>query len=79
MQSITEDEIERYRLQILQTLGYAYSNGYDWNLKEIVRARMKVTVKRLLRQYGYPPHMEALGTEVIIEQSKVFAELDDKL
>ena len=29
MKSITEDEIERYQLQLLQTLGYTYSNGYD--------------------------------------------------
>ena len=34
----------------------------DWNLKESVRARMKVAVKRLLRQYGCPPDMEALAT-----------------
>lgn len=29
MKSITEDEIEQYQLQLLHTLGYAYSNGYD--------------------------------------------------
>ena len=29
MKSITEDEIEQYQLQLLQTLGYAYSNGYN--------------------------------------------------
>nr|WP_310485052.1 type I restriction enzyme endonuclease domain-containing protein [Chamaesiphon sp. VAR_48_metabat_403] len=72
-------KLVRYRLQIRQTIGYAYSNGYDWNLKESIRARMKVIVKRLLRQYGYPPQMEALAIEVIVEQSKVFAELDGKL
>jgi type I restriction enzyme, R subunit len=46
----------------------------DWNLKESVRARMKVAVKRLLRQYGYPPDMEALATELVLEQAKVFTE-----
>jgi type I site-specific restriction-modification system R (restriction) subunit len=46
----------------------------DWNLKESVRARMKVTVKRLLRQYGYPPDMEALATELVLEQAKVFTQ-----
>ncbi len=39
----------------------------DWNLKESVRARMKVMVKRLLRQYGYPPDMEKLATELVLE------------
>jgi type I restriction enzyme, R subunit len=48
----------------------------DWNLKESVRARMKVAVKRLLRQYGYPPDMEALATELVLEQAKVFTEYE---
>lgn len=45
----------------------------DWNLKESVRARMKVMVKRLLREYGYPPDMQALAIELVLEQAKVFA------
>ena len=48
----------------------------DWNLKESVRDRMKVAVKRLLRQYGYPPDMEALATELVLEQAKVFTEFE---
>ena len=48
----------------------------DWNLKESVRARMKVAVKRLLRQYGYPPDMEALATELVLEQAKVLTEYE---
>jgi type I restriction enzyme, R subunit len=48
----------------------------DWNLKESVRARMKVAVKRLLRQYGYPPDMETLATELVLEQAKVLTEFE---
>lgn len=48
----------------------------DWNLKESVRARMKVMVKRLLREYGYPPDMQALAIELVLEQAKVFAEFE---
>jgi type I restriction enzyme R subunit len=47
----------------------------DWNLKENVRARMKVMVKRLLRKYGYPPDMAALAIELVLEQAKVFTEV----
>ncbi|MBR4340438.1 MAG: DUF3387 domain-containing protein [Bacteroidales bacterium] len=35
----------------------------DWTIKENVRAKMKVAVKRLLRKYGYPPDMQKLATE----------------
>jgi type I restriction enzyme, R subunit len=48
----------------------------DWNLKESVRSRMKVAVKRLLRQYGYPPDMEALAMELVLEQAKAFTEFE---
>lgn len=48
----------------------------DWNLKESVRARMKVMVKRLLRQYGYPPDMQALAIELVLEQAKVFTAVE---
>ncbi|MEG4210472.1 type I restriction endonuclease subunit R [Microcoleus sp. S13_B4] len=48
----------------------------DWNLKESVRSRMKVMVKRLLRQYGYPPDMQALAIELVLEQAKVFTEFE---
>ncbi|MEG4455876.1 type I restriction endonuclease subunit R [Microcoleus sp. N9_A1] len=48
----------------------------DWNLKESVRARMKVMVKRLLRQYGYPPDIQALAIELVLEQAKVFTEFE---
>jgi type I restriction enzyme R subunit len=48
----------------------------DWNLKESSRARMKVMVKRLLWQYGYPPDMQALAIELVLEQAKVFSEFE---
>lgn len=30
----------------------------DWTIKESVKAKLKVIVKRVLRQYGYPPDMQ---------------------
>jgi len=46
----------------------------DWTIKESVRAKLKVTVKRLLRQYGYPPDMELLATETVLKQAELIAE-----
>lgn len=48
----------------------------DWSLKESVRSRMKVMVKRLLRQYGYPPDMQALATETVLQQAELLAEFE---
>lgn len=46
----------------------------DWSIKESVRARMSVIVKRLLRQYGYPPDKQAIATEIVLQQAQLFTE-----
>lgn len=52
----------------------------DWEIKENVRAKMRVAIKRLLRRYGYPPDMQLLATETIIKQAEMIsAELVDSM
>lgn len=46
----------------------------DWTIKENVRAKMKVAVKRLLRKFGYPPDMQLLATETVLKQAEMMAE-----
>lgn len=45
----------------------------DWQIKESVRAKLKVAVKRLLRKYGYPPDMQMLATETVLKQAELIA------
>ncbi len=45
----------------------------DWNIKESVRASMKVLVKRTLRQYGYPPDMQKMATDLVLKQAELIA------
>ncbi|MCG2589518.1 type I restriction endonuclease subunit R [Rhodohalobacter sulfatireducens] len=46
----------------------------DWTLKESARAKLRVVVKRTLRQYGYPPDMQKLATETVLSQAKKIAQ-----
>ena len=46
----------------------------DWTIKESVKARLKVIVKRTLRQFGYPPDMQKLATETVLRQAELIAE-----
>ncbi|ETR68277.1 MAG: type I restriction-modification system, subunit R (restriction) [Candidatus Magnetoglobus multicellularis str. Araruama] len=46
----------------------------DWTIKESVRSKLKVIVKRTLRQYGYPPDMQKLATETVLKQAELIAE-----
>ena len=45
----------------------------DWTIKESVKAKLKVIVKRTLRQYGYPPDMQKLATETVLKQAEMLA------
>jgi len=45
----------------------------DWTIKESVRAKLRVIIKRTLRQYGYPPDMQKLATETVLKQAELIA------
>lgn len=45
----------------------------DWTMREAVRAKLRVMVKRILRKYGYPPDMQERATQTVLEQAEVIA------
>ncbi|MFB9058081.1 type I restriction endonuclease subunit R [Mariniflexile ostreae] len=45
----------------------------DWTIKESVRAKLKVMVKRALRKFGYPPDLQKLATETVLKQAELLA------
>ncbi|PFZ70597.1 DEAD/DEAH box helicase [Bacillus toyonensis] len=46
----------------------------DWNLRESARAKMRITIKRLLKKYGYPPDLQKNAIEIVLEQAELMAE-----
>lgn len=46
----------------------------DWTIKDSVRSKLKVIVKRTLRQFGYPPDMQLLATETVLKQAELIAD-----
>jgi len=45
----------------------------DWTIKESVKSKLKVMVKRTLRKFGYPPDMQKLATETVLKQAELIA------
>jgi type I restriction enzyme R subunit len=43
----------------------------DWSVRESSKARMRLTVKKLLRKYKYPPDKQARATETVLEQAEL--------
>lgn len=46
----------------------------DWTLKESVRARLRVLVKKVLKKYGYPPDKQEKATKTVLEQAELLCE-----
>jgi type I restriction enzyme, R subunit len=46
----------------------------DWTVKESVRAKLRVLVKRILRKHGYPPDKQEKATQTVLEQAERLSE-----
>ncbi len=46
----------------------------DWQTKESVRARLRLEIKRVLKDYGYPPDLEKMAIDNVLAQAEVIAQ-----
>lgn len=42
----------------------------DWTVKESVRAKLRVMVKKILKKHGYPPDKQAQAIETVLKQAE---------
>jgi type I restriction enzyme R subunit len=47
------------------------NTSIDWTIRESIRAKLRVMVKRILRKYGYPPDKQEKATQTVIEQAEL--------
>jgi type I restriction enzyme, R subunit len=45
----------------------------DWTVRENVRALLRVLVKRILLNYGYPPDKQEKATQTVLEQAELLS------
>ena len=43
-------------------------------MKESVRAKLRVTVKRILRKYGYQPDKQEAATNTVLRQAELLSD-----
>ena len=72
------------RPEVLQTMGDATlkqlaaelteklraSTSVDWQVRESVRAKMRLLIKRLLRKYKYPPEGQEAAVTLVLKQAE---------
>ena len=61
-------------LAVVLTEKVRQNASIDWTIKESVKAKLKVIVKRTLRLFGYPPDMQMLATETVLKQAEMIAD-----
>ncbi len=68
---MSQDMLRELAVALFQSI--RENASIDWTMKESVRAKLKVVVRRLLRKYGYPPDMQLLATETVMKQAEMLA------
>ena len=71
MELMGKDKLRELAVVLTETI--RKNASIDWEIKENVRAKMRVAIKRLLRRYGYPPDMQLLATETVIKQAEMIS------
>jgi len=46
----------------------------DWSVRETVRAKLRLLVKRILRKYKYPPDLEQRAIDLVLQQAETLSE-----
>lgn len=46
----------------------------DWNIRASAQARLRVHVKKLLKEFGYPPDNQEIATALVLEQASLFGD-----
>jgi type I restriction enzyme R subunit len=70
-QIMEHDKLRELAVVLTETI--RQNASIDWTIKESVKAKLKVAVKRILRKYGYPPDMQLLATETVLKQAEMIA------
>jgi type I restriction enzyme R subunit len=45
--------------------------GIDWIVKETVRAKLRLNVRRILKERGYPPSGQEAATQTVLQQAEL--------
>jgi len=73
VKSVLGDEVLR---QIARELAdkVRANASIDWNIKESVRAKLKVLVRRTLNKYKYPPDQQEKAVSTVIKQAEMLTQ-----
>ncbi|MCP3956476.1 MAG: type I restriction endonuclease subunit R [bacterium] len=72
LQEMGNETLKRLAVELTEKL--RASTTVDWQVRESVRAKMRLLIKRLLRRYKYPPKGQERAVARVIEQAEALCE-----
>ena len=69
IKELGDDTLKKIAQELVMML--RKNTSIDWTLKESVRAKLRVYVKKLLNKYKYPPDKQEQATKTVIEQAEI--------
>lgn len=67
------DEILK-KIAVELTENLRKSTTVDWSVRDAVRARLRLMVKRILRKYKYPPDKTEAAIDLVLQQAETLSE-----
>jgi type I restriction enzyme R subunit len=64
-----DDQLKVIAVKLLSTVRKSVT--IDWNLRESARAKIRVMVRRILREYGYPPDLQEEAVKTVLAQAEL--------
>ena len=66
---LVDDTLKIIARELVETV--RRNDSIDWTVRESVRAKLRIMVKRILRKYGYPPDKQEKATQTVLEQAEL--------
>ena len=67
-----DETLKRLAVELTEQL--RSSTTVDWQVRDSVRARMRLLIKRLLRKYRYPPEGQEAAVAMVLQQAEALAD-----
>lgn len=71
MRELGDETLKKITLEITDKL--RKSTTVDWQVRESVRAKLRILVRRTLQRYKYPPDKAPAAIELILQQAEVLS------
>lgn len=72
VRELGDDTLKKIAIELTENL--RKNTTIDWAVRETVRAKLRLMIKRILRKYKYPPDQEQSAIDIVLEQAETLSE-----